>query len=144
MPRNKAKFPDRLLPPPDIRALWRQSALELGLQARRIVAYQAKWLRFHKDVLDELREQGTWEDRDVRLLIEFVEWTRKGDMHARMANADPYRVHVESGRVFAHPGFKLEAEARREARIVAEKLMLGEVFDDAGGEGAEDGPPPDS
>lgn len=86
--------------------------------------YSARWLRFWKATLDTLREQGTWDDRDVDVLAEYVEWRRLAEQHQREAEASPYQEHSESGRVFAHPGFAQARDARREAREVARQLLL--------------------
>lgn len=128
MPRNLAKYPKHLAPAPELLKLWKAAGTELYPRSSQAqTAYVRRWRSFWNKVLDELRDQNTWEDRDLRLLAEFVEWTRKADFHHRMAAADPYTTHLESGRTFAHPGWKLEEAAAQQARIVAEKLLLGEI-----------------
>lgn len=120
MPRNKARYPARLMPSDELRAVWTQRG-----DMADDPGYDGRWLRFWKSTLDQLRDQGTWDDRDVGLLSEYVEWCRLADDHQREAEDNPYRVHAESGRVFAHPGFTHARDARREAREVRRELGLG-------------------
>lgn len=119
MPRS-AKYPEHLIPSTDLRAVWKQRGDMLDDPD-----YDTRWVKYWKAVLDQLRDQGTWDDRDVGLLAEFVEWSRLADDHQREAEDAPYRVHAESGRVFAHPGFAHARDARREAREVRRELGLG-------------------
>lgn len=119
MPRNAAKYPDRLLPPPRLRSAWKTRGDMLDDED-----YDARWLRFWKRTLDACREQGTWDDRDLDTLAEFVEWRRLAADHQAEAEDNPYRTHAESGRVFAHPGFDKARDALREARELAGALLL--------------------
>jgi hypothetical protein len=137
MASKPPKIPARLLPHERLLKTWREAARHLKVDSP---AYVRRWTKFWTGCILELQKQQTWEDRDVRLLEEFVEWTRKADFHATLAGAAPYQVH-ESGRTFAHPGFRLEQDARREARVVAEKLLLGETSAPDAGDGEDDGPP---
>lgn len=135
MPR---KHPPRLLPSTELRDRWELDADSLGVAAK---AYIAKWRKFWTTTLEELQDQETWEDRDIVRLAEYVEWMRKADFHGTKAAAAPYKVG-DSGRVYAHPGFKLEQEARREARIVAAQLLLGlDVTEALRDQEHDDGPP---
>lgn len=109
---------------------WRLAADALGMSGGERAAYVRFWRSFWRRTVLELMEQGTWEPRDERLLAEFVEWSRLADFHARAAAAAPYVKSSASGRVFAHPGWRLEREARREARLVADRLLLGVAFGD--------------
>lgn len=120
MPRNAARYPDRLMPPLLTRGDWKARGKLLGDRG-----YDARWLRFWKAILDQLRDQQTWDDRDVRLLAEFVEWCRLAEDHQREAESEPYAMHPESGRRFAHPGFDKARDARVQAREVARELGLG-------------------
>lgn len=137
MPR---KHPDRLLPSKKLRTEWRKTAEHIGDAPQ---TYVSEWLKFWTAALDELIEQETWEDRDVRVLEEYVEQKRLADFHGRKANADPYRTHRESGRTFAHPGFKLQQDALVRAGVIAERLLLGvDLGDEDEDDEDEDGPPP--
>jgi phage terminase small subunit len=137
MPRRRDLYPERLMPSKDLRALWRHRGAML-----EDPDYDARWLAAWKETLDLLRDQGTWDDRDLRLLAEYIDWRRLGDDHQAEAEQDPYRVHAESGRVFAHPGFQNAVAARREARAVAQLLLLSpDARREAGlDDGGEDGP----
>lgn len=140
MPRDRSKYPDRLLPTDKTRKQWRVAAGKLAVEVDDQISpdtYVKDWMKFWKDALDELRDQNTWEDRDVRRLAEYVEWMRLADFHGRIANADPYNTG-DSGRTFAHPGFKLQQDAMIQARIVAEKLLIGvELSEGDEGSGSE-------
>lgn len=137
MPR---KHPPRLLPDAETRLLWRQAAGHLGVAEQ---TYVTRWLRFWTRALEELQDREIWVDTDVRLLAEFVEFNRQADFHLRNANANPYRTHTDSGRVFAHPGFALSRDARVQARVVADRLGLSAPEEDEADEGAgEHAPPP--
>lgn len=114
--------------PAEVLERWRIAAGALECSPVQITAYLRFWRRFWRQVVIELQDQGTWRDRDVRLVVEFVDWVRLADFHARQAAQAPYRLHPQSGRVFAHPGWRLEISARREARIVAGLLGLGARF----------------
>jgi phage terminase small subunit len=118
MPRA-ARYPERLMPPKRTRDAWRTRGRELGDKD-----YAARWLRFWKATLDACRDQATWEDRDVGILAEFVDWSRLAADHQAEAESSPYQTHEESGRKFAHPGFVLARDARREARVLAAELLL--------------------
>jgi phage terminase small subunit len=125
------------MPSKELRAIWRKRGEMLDDPD-----YDARWLAAWKATLDTCRDQETWDDRDLHLLAEYIDWRRLAQDHQAEAEDDPYRVHEESGRVFAHPGFQNALAARREARVVAEQLCLspdarrGAGLDDGG----EDGP----
>jgi phage terminase small subunit len=137
MPRNRTQYPDRLMPGKELRQLWKQRGEML-----EDPDYDARWFAVWKVTLDLCRDQETWDDRDLHLLAEYVEWRRLAEDHRSEAEGDPYQTHEESGRVFAHPGFQNALAARREARTVAEQLCLTPEARRAAGldDGGDDGP----
>jgi phage terminase small subunit len=125
------------MPSDELRAVWR-----LRGELLDDPKYDARWLAVWKATLDICRDQETWDDRDLPFLAEYVEWRRLAEDHRAEAESDPYRVHEESGRVFAHPGFQNALAARREARVVAQQLCLSpDARREAGlDDGGDDGP----
>lgn len=137
MPREY--WPRRLLPPQELIDRWQEIAER---RDEPVEAYVARWTGVWRRVLRACQDQGTWDDRDLDLLLELVEWRRLADHHQREADDDPYTEHRESGRVFAHPGFDKARDARREARELAGQLLLTPESRRAAGlddEGDDDG-----
>lgn len=119
MPRDRV--PKRLLPPDELVERWREIA---ALRDEDVADYVDRWKRTWMRLLRVCRDQDTWDDRDVDVLLELIEWRRLAEDHQREAEDAPYRMHPESGRVFAHPGFDKARDARREARECAAQLLL--------------------
>jgi phage terminase small subunit len=83
-----------------------------------------EWVRLWYATLDALLDQGTWRPEQRGDLEAYVNACRLSRFHREEAERDPYRVHADSGRVFAHPGFGLARDAQREQRALADALVL--------------------
>jgi phage terminase small subunit len=83
-----------------------------------------EWLELWKSTLKVLKKQGTWKPELRPQLEAYVNYLRLAKQHRAAAEGNDFTEHPESGRVFAHPGFALARDAEREARALAEVLVL--------------------
>lgn len=118
------RVPKRLEPPAELVDRWREVAERRGADVDEVDEYVDRWKATWMRVLRTCLKQGSWDDRDLDVLLELIEWRRLAHDHQAEAEQNPYKVHPESGRVFAHPGFDKARDARREARELSAELLL--------------------
>jgi phage terminase small subunit len=151
------KYPERLMPPDALRAVWRHAArTDPGvaalrtrkLQAAAASAYDQRWFRVWRATLDIVLEQidETEVDPHLWLIADFVEARRLAAEYQATADREGRYSTNEAGRTFAHPGIDKAREARKESREIAAVLgITPEAMRDAGIEGPaeDDGPESD-
>jgi phage terminase small subunit len=91
-----------------------------------------RWKKLWRAVHRQLADEDRWDDGLVPLLADYVQARKLAAEHQEAADDQPYTEN-DAGRAFAHPGFRLAADARREARELADLLgLIPEIdpFDD--------------
>lgn len=83
-----------------------------------------EWVDLWRSTLKILKKQDTWKPELRPQLEAYVNYLRLARNHREQAERNGFTEHPESGRVFAHPGFNLARDAEKEARAVAEVLVL--------------------
>jgi len=83
-----------------------------------------EWLELWKSTLKILKDQKTWTPELRPRLEHYVNYLRLAHTYRVEAERVGFTTHPESGRVFAHPGASLARDYEREARALAEVLVL--------------------
>jgi len=76
-----------------------------------------------QDTLRALVAQGTWEDQDTEALLRYVAAVSTARTMRAAATAKPW-TEGSTGQLVAHPGFKVAADADRDAARYAADLLL--------------------
>jgi phage terminase small subunit len=82
-----------------------------------------RWAVMWDQKLKVLKDQGTWSPDLREFLEDYLWYRRQADAHRGEAALDPFFTN-EHGRTFAHPGFAMAREDEREARALADLLVL--------------------
>lgn len=96
-------------------------ALKRGPRAPDALDAEARTL--WQDTLRALVGQGTWEDQDTEALLRYVAAVSTARTMRAAATATPW-TEGSTGQLVAHPGFKVSADADRDAARYAADLLL--------------------